>query len=50
MSDGSLDSGGVSDGGMNVCVHDVVCDVIDDAVDGGGVSGEDDGGVVSKVE
>ena len=48
MSDGSLDGDGVSDGGMNVCVcdvvydvvydvesdivHDVVCNVVDDVV------------------
>ena len=49
MSVGSLDGGGVSDGGMNDCmcdvvydgvsdvvrdvVHDVVCDVVHDVVD-----------------
>ena len=36
MSNGSLDGDGVSDGGMNVCVcdvvRDVVCDVVCDAV------------------
>ena len=36
MSDGSLDGGGVSDGGMNVCVCDVANDVVTD-VGGGGV-------------
>ena len=28
VGDGSLDGGGVSDGGMNVCVCDVVCDFV----------------------
>ena len=40
MGDGSLDGGGVTDGGMNVCVCDVVivvvcdfvCDVVHDVV------------------
>ena len=32
MSDGSLDGGGVSEGGMNVCVCDVVRDVVRDVV------------------
>ena len=32
MSFGSLDGGGVSDGGMNVCVCDVVYDDVSDAV------------------
>ena len=33
MSDGSLDVGGVSDGGMKDCVCDVVYDGLSDVVD-----------------
>ena len=33
MSVGSLDGGGVSDGGMNDCMCDVVYDVADDVAD-----------------
>ena len=37
MSVGSLDGGGVSDGGMNDCVCDVVYDGVSDVVHDGDV-------------